>query len=129
MHNEQPRSIGKRRSPVRVRTSARRFIPATAAAQNYGMSRIKPALDREGPALEKRYQVIIVGGGPVGVALGVELGSAVFRVRWWSATRRRGGYPKGKPSPSARSSTFTFGDASMSCGQPASCRPATRSEA
>jgi len=58
--------------------------------------------------VKKRYQVVIVGGGPVGVALAIDLGMREFPARWWKAAPQAIASRRGRTSPSARSAAFLF---------------------
>ena len=80
--------------------------------------------------MAKRYQVIIVGGGPVGVALAVDLGQRGISCALVERHLTPAAHPEGaEPHRSARSSTSTSGASRTSCAPRGSCRRATRSAA
>ena len=66
--------------------------------------------------MEKRHQVVIVGGGPVGVALAVELGLRGISCALVERRHDTAADPQGaEPHRSARSSTSISGASPMSC--------------
>ena len=72
--------------------------------------------------MEKRFQVVIIGGGPVGVALAVELGQRGITCALIERQREPQRIPKGQNLTQRWSSTSIFGAFWTGCALDASCR-------
>ena len=75
----------------------------------------------------ERKQVIIVGGGPVGVALAVQLGMRGIGCALVESRTELGRIPKGQNLTQRTLEHFYFWASSTSCARRGSCRPASRS--
>jgi 4-hydroxyisophthalate hydroxylase len=78
------------------RIAARNQIPGNLGEMSCTLVPHPKAPDRAGVAPADRYEVVIVGGGPVGVALGVELGQRGVSCVVVERHREMGYIPKGQ---------------------------------
>ena len=77
--------------------------------------------------MKKKYQVVIVGGGPVGAALALELGLRGVSCALIERTTELQRIPKGQNLTQRTLGTSISGALPTSCGPHASCHPTTPS--